>query len=197
MNTDQIQQEILIIKEMIDKTRKTTAESGHILIYMGIFTALATIVIGILGNYNLNQFVMPVVIIMAVVNAFIGYLIATKNGEAAKVKTYLNTIFWHIWIVCGLAAILIVFLFPFLNLYPFHAVPVLTSLVMGIAIFITGTIFELKFAQWSSLAWWIGACIMAFVEGPSKFITMVVIIIFGWIIPGILLNKQYKNRSTK
>lgn len=195
MDTKQIQQEISIIKEMIEKTRKTTAESGLILIYMGIFSAMVTIVIGIMEINELNQYVLPVVIIMTVVNALIGYFVATKKGENEKVKTYSKTIFGHIWIACGLAAVLIAFLFPFLNLYPFHAVPVLTSLVIGIALFITGTIFELKFIQWSSLAWWAGACIMAIVISPYKFVIMVAIILIGWIVPGFLLNKQYKRRN--
>jgi len=197
MNTTQLQQEISIIKEMIDKTRKSTAESGHLLIYFGIFSALATIVIGVLGIYELNQYIMPVIIILTVTNGFIGFLIGAKSDENGKVNTYPKTIFWHIWMACGFAALIIVFIFPFLNLYPFHAVPILVSLVMGIAVFITGTIFELKFVQWSSLAWWIGACIMAIVEGPSKILTMVAIIVIGWIVPGLLLNKQYKKRSVK
>jgi hypothetical protein len=193
MNSNQLQQDISIIKEMIDKTRKKTAESGHMLIYMGIITALATILIGILEIYNLSHFVMPVVILLTVINASIGYFIAAKKGDNGNVKTYPNTLFWHIWMMCGFAAVLIVFLFPFLNLYPFQAAPVLTSLVIGIAVFITGTIFELKFVQWSGLAWWIGACIMALTEGPMKLIIMVAIILFGWIVPGYLLNKQYKS----
>jgi len=197
MNTTQLQQEISIIKEMIDKTRKTTAEYGHLLIFFGIFSALASIIIGILGIYDLNQYVMPAIIILAVINALIGYLSGVKSSKNEKVKTYTKTIFWHIWMVCGFAALLIVFLFPFLNLYPFQAVPVLTSLVMGIAVFITGTIFELKYVQWSSLAWWIGACIMAIAEGPITIVIMVTIIIIGWIVPGIILNKQYRNGSAK
>ena len=196
MNTNQMQQEILTIKEMIEKTRNTTAESGNLFIYIGINSALTTFIIGILEIYNLNQFVMPIVIILTVVNAFIGYIIAAKEDKNKKVKTYLKTIFWHILMACGFAAVLIVFLFPFLELYPFHAVPVLISLVMGIALFITGTIFESKYIQWSSSVWWIGACILALIEGPYRFLIMVAIIFIGWIIPGYILNKQYKKRST-
>jgi hypothetical protein len=197
MNATQLQQEISIIKEMIDKTRTTTAESGHLLVYMGIFSAIATIVIGVFGIYGMNDYIMPAVIILAVVNGIIGYRIAAKNNGSGKVSTYPKTLFWNILMVCGFTAVLIVFLFPFLGLYPFHAIPVLTSLVMGIAIFSTGAIFELKFIQWTSLAWWIGACIMAIVESPFKLVTMVLIIIIGWIVPGLYLNKLYKERSTK
>lgn len=61
------------------KQEKTTAESGLILIYMGILSAMATIVIGLLEIYELNQYVLSVVIIMTVVNALIGYFVATKK----------------------------------------------------------------------------------------------------------------------
>ena len=193
MDAQQLQQDISIIKEMIDKTRKKTADSGHMLVYMGIISALFTIVIGLLEIYELGQYVMPLIIAMAVINAFIGYRIASQKNGNGDVKTYSKTLFWHIWMACGFAAVLIVFLFPFLNVYPFYAAPVLTFLVIGIAVFITGSIFELKFVQWSGLAWWIGALLLALTEGPISIIVMLAIIIFGWIVPGILLNKLYKS----
>jgi hypothetical protein len=192
MDTQQLEQEISIIKEMIDKTRKKTAESGHMLIYMGIVSALFIIVIGLLEIYHLGQYVLPTSIAIAVTNALIGYRIGSKNNNG-DVKTYPKTLFWHIWMACGFAAVLIVFLFPFLNLYSFHSAAVLTCIVMGIAIFFTGSIFELKFVQWSGLAWWIGACLMAVTEGPVSAVIMLAIIIFGWIIPGSHLNKHYKS----
>jgi hypothetical protein len=193
VDVQQVEQEISIIKEMIDKTRKKTADSGHMLIYMGIFSIIATIAIGLMGMYQLDQYFMPAIIVMALVNAFIGYRIASKNGEQEKVKTYAKTLFLHVWMMCGFAAVLIVFLFPYLNLYPFHAAPVLTSLVMGIGVFITGSLFELKYVQWGGLVWWIGAVLIALLEGQFTIVIMVANIIFGWIIPGFLLNKQYKS----
>ena len=197
MNANQLQQEISIIKEMIDKTRKSTAESGHLLVYIGILSALATIAIGLLGIYGLNEYILPAVGLLAVVNGFIGYRINVKYDTATNVATYPKTLFWNIWMVCGTTTLLIVFLFPFLGLYPFGAIPVIVSLVMGIGIFSTGLIFELKFIQWASLAWYIGACLMAISEGPVKLGIMVLIIIIGWIVPGLYLNKLYKERSTK
>jgi hypothetical protein len=193
MDTQQLQQDISIIKEMIDKTRKKTADSGHMLIYMGIICALFTIAIGLFEIYQMGQYVMPAIIAMAVINAFIGYRIAAKNNANGDVKTYSRTLFWHIWMACGFAAVLIVFLFPFLNVYPFYASPVLTCLVIGIAVFISGSIFELKFVQWSGLAWWIGACLLALTEGPITIVVMLATILFGCIVPGVLLNKHYKS----
>lgn len=197
MNAHQMQEEIAIIKEMIEKTRKATAESGHLFMMIGVFSAMVTLVIGMLEINELDQFIMPAIIFMTIVNAFIGYMVAARESKKNKVTTYARTIFWNIWMVCGLTALLIVFVLPNLDLFPFRAVPVLVSLVMGIALFTTGIIFELRFVQWSSLSWWIGACLMAIIESPYKFMIMVATISFGWILPGVLLNRRYKVRSSQ
>jgi len=193
MDAQQLEQEISIIKEMIDKTRKKTADSGHMLIYMGIFSIVMTVVISVMGIYQLDRYFMPVIIAMALVNAFIGYRIASKNGGKETANTYSKTLFMHVWMMCGFAAVLIVFLFPFLNLYPFHVAAVLTFLVLGIAVFITGSLFELKYIQWAGLLWWIGAVLMAILPWPITIVIMAAVILFGWIVPGFLLNKQYKS----
>jgi len=195
MNNNQIQHELSIIKKMIEKTRQETAESGYLFIFIGIFSAIATFVIGMLEIYKLNQFTLPVMIIMLIVNGIIGYIVASKDAKVEKVKTYPKTIFFNLWIVCGITAIMITFLFPFLKVYPFRAVPVLIPLIMGIAVFTTGTIYELRFIQWYSITWWVGACILVLTKSPFRFIIMIAIIVLGWVIPGFILNKQYRNRS--
>jgi hypothetical protein len=194
MDINQMQQEISIIKQMIEKTRRETASSGHLLIFIGIFSAIATAAIGLMGIYKLNNLIQPVVVFMVVVNAIAGFIIASKEDREEKVKVYPKIIFWNLWIVCGITALIIVFLFPFLKVYPFSAVPVIVCLIMGIALFMTGIIYEMKFVQWSSSAWWIGAIWMAISDSQYEFIAMVVVIIIGWVVPGFLLNKQYKNR---
>ena len=82
MDTNQMQQDISIIKEMIEKTRKTTAKSGNLLIYIDVFSILFTILIGILEIYELNQYVLPLIIIMTVVSGFIGYLISSRESKS-------------------------------------------------------------------------------------------------------------------
>jgi hypothetical protein len=64
---------------------------------------------------------------------------------------------------------------------------------MGIGVFITGSLFELKYVQWGGLVWWLGAVLLALLEGQFTIVIMVANILFGWIIPGFLLNKQYKS----
>ncbi len=182
---------------MIEKTKRSTVESGYFLISLGFFSALATLTIGLLELFHFQSYVMPVIILMALVNAFIGYFIVARESKNENVTTYSKILFWNIWMVCGFSALIIVFVLPFLNLYSFKAVPVLISLIMGIGLYVTGVILELRFIQWFSLVWWSGAILMAIIDTPYRFILMAVIILLGWVVPGLLLNRQYKFRGAQ
>ena len=193
MADQQVQQDLNLIKQMIEKTRRDTAQSGYFFIFIGIISLLGTVAVTILENQGLTRWTLPTLILMVVANAVIGYLIIAR--ETRKVKTYAKTVFWHVWMACGFGALLIVFFFPAVQLYPMTVVPVLVSILMGIGVFVTGVLLELRFLQWSSAVWWTGACLMAVTGGPYKSMIMAAVILLGWILPGYLLNRQYRRRS--
>lgn len=193
MNHDQIQQEISIIKSMIEKTRKETAESGHLFIFMGIASAFFVLVISFLELYRLNRLVLPAMIVLTAINGIIGYLAVAKATE--KVKSYPKIVVTSLWLICGLTLLMMTFLFPFLKVYSFSALGTLVSMILGIAVFMTGIIYEMRFILWFSIAWWVGALLMALIEGEFRFLIMIATIIVGWIFPGIILNKRFKNGS--
>ena len=193
MNHEQIKQEISIIKSMIEKTRKETAESGHLFIFMGLAAAIFVLVISLLEIYKLNHLVLPAMIVLTIINGFIGYLAVSKASK--KVKSYPKTVVTSLWAICGMTLLMMTFLFPFLKVYPFSALGTLVSMVLGIAVFMTGVIYEMPFIIWFSLAWWLGAVLMALIESKFRFLIMIAMIIIGWIFPGIILNKRFKNGS--
>lgn len=195
MDQNQVAQEISIIKQMIEKTKKETAESGHLFIFMGIATVLFVLCVGLLEYFQMNRWILPAMIILTIVNGFVGFLVVMKTDKSEKVKSYPKTVVLNLWVICGLTLILITFLFPFLNVYPFSALGVLASLILGIAVFVTGVIYEMRSILWLSSAWWIGAVLLALIKGPFSFIILIATIVVGWIVPGFITNRQYKNGS--
>lgn len=195
MNHTQIQQEIAIIKAMIEKTKRETAESGLFLILIGVVGVIGTLAIGILELRQLNYLDLPILILITLVNGLLGYLLVTRAERREKVKSYAKTILYRVWSSCAIPALLIVFLFPLTKVYPFRLVPTLVSVIMGIIVFTGGVIYELRYVQWCSVIWWLGAILMAYIESQYRFLIMVGMILFGFILPGILFNQPYKNRS--
>jgi len=192
MTQQQIQQEISIIKSMIEKTRSETAESGYLFIFMGIAAAVFVLAIRLLEVYRLNQWILPTMIVLTVINGVIGYFIVMKLGKLDKVTTYLQTISLNLWIIGSIALIMLTFVFPLLRVYSYHAVGVLVSVIVGILVYMTGVIYKTRFLQWFSIAWWIGAILLALINSQFRFLILIASIIIGWIIPGIVLNRKYK-----
>ena len=195
MTNNEIQQEISIIKEMIAKSRKETAESGLFFICIGIFSVVITFVIGLLEIFKLNHLVLPVLVIMTIGCGLIGFLTINKKEKKANAKSYPKTLCYNIWLACSITLIIITFILPVLKIIPWNAVAILASTVLGIAIFSSGIIFESKIVTWCSAIWWAGAIIMALIPGTPRMFIMMAIILFGWVLPGVVLNRQYKNRS--
>ncbi len=195
MDHQEMQQEITIIKKMIEKTRRETAESGHFFIAIGIFSILCISIIRVLKFYNLYDLVLPTMIIMLIGNGLIGYVTIFRKEKKEKVRSYLKTICYSIWAACAIPMIIITFIFPYFGVLAGSQAGILSSLIMGIAVFSAGVIFESWFIIWSSFAWWAGALVMAFIKViPQPFI-MVIMIFIGWMMPGIILNKKYRSRS--
>ncbi len=189
-----VEQEIAIIKRMIEKTRRETAESGHFFIAIGIFSICCIALLGLLNFYQFTNLELPIVIIMFVGNGLIGYITVFRKSKKEKVRSYLKTICYSIWAGCAIPAVIVFFL-PYFGVIPGNLVGIFSTLIMGIAVFSTGVIFESRFIIWSSFAWWAGALVMALVKVIPQSFVMVVVIFIGWVMPGIILNRRYRNGS--
>jgi len=197
MKNSEIEQNLEIIKNMIRKNRSQTLKYGNIFVIIGISCLLATMLIGVLELNNLNQFTLPVIIITVVANMIVGFVVGVKEDREEMVSTYAKDLFWNIWIICGLASLMILFIFPFLGTFEFQAVPALISVIMGIVIYLIGVVYELNLLRGFSAVWFIGAVVLALNTSVYGFLIMAAIQLFGWIVPGLMLNNLNKKMSVQ
>ena len=195
MNQGQVQQDISIIKEMIEKTRCETAESGYLFIIPGILCILTVIIMSLLNKSNLNHLSLPIFFSLLLLIVASSVFIGVKEGKKERVQTYTKRLFAHIWIACGLVCFITGFVLPFMNVYSWFFLSVIPFFVLGIGIYMTGVIYEIKSIQWCGLVWWIGAFLLAFVKSPWRIFIIITTFTLGYILPGLILSKQYKNRS--
>jgi len=194
MNNLELQQEISIIRKMIEKTRQETAESGHLFITLGIVWVLVTAAIGFLEVNAFYHLIWPVLIAALILTVVIGLMIGLHEGKKERVQSYARKIFASVWLAVAVTAILVSFVFPFTHVYDNHLVPVFVSPVLGIGFFLTGIIYESKVILYCSLSWWIGSALMAYLDGYARLYIMIGILIIGYILPGIVLNFRYKKK---
>ncbi len=197
MTANQVQEQLSIIRAMIEKSRRETAESGHFFIWIGLIGAATVFAIRGLEAAGLHRLIVPALAVFLVANGVAGYLTVARRQKRARVRSYPSAICYRVWFACAVPVAIVVFLFPALGVYPWSLVPVLAALIMGIGVFSAGAIFEVRAITWSSLAWWGGSVAMALVSGWPRGIVMVVVLLLGMVLPGVILNRQYREqRST-
>ena len=199
MAHEKIESEISMIKEMIAKSRREAAESGHFFIGIGLLGIVATPLVGLLESVHLNRLVLPIFVLMTFVAGGIGYLTVGSRMKKERVKSYPKTICYQVLLACSVPALMILFLFPLLGVYPWSLVPILISLLMGIMVYSAGAIFEIQSIQWCGVSWWAGALLTAL--SPAKPWIRVSImnlsLLTGFVLPGLILNRKYRARIAR
>jgi|GEM_PF-1428363 hypothetical protein len=198
MNHDQIQQEISIMKKMVEKAKRDSAESGRLYLFIGTACIVYVVVVMILEGLRLFSWTLPAMIAMTVVCAIAGYFIVAREERKAQVMTWPKKINRAVIFICSMAMVLTGFVFPVTKLYAWSLSPVFAALLFGIMLFTSGAIYEFPVFYWSGLISWAGACVMAFTQNstfPVRGVAILIILIAGFIVPAAVLNKKYKNRG--
>jgi len=136
MTQNQLQQEITIIKEMIEKTRRDTAESGLLFIIPGILCVVMVLLMANLHWFNAEYMIKPVMFtsmaLIALTSAYIGY----REGKKTKVETYVKKIFGTVWMAIGACCLILVLFFPLTGIYTWDLVGPIAFVVLGIGFFV-------------------------------------------------------------
>jgi len=190
MKSKQAVEEISLIKEMIERTKKSTAAHGGYFIAWGVL-----IIAAILGNYvliYLQQYNLIWLNWIVFMGGGMIYSVVYWPRKARKdeVRTYTGKIRAHLWIACGIAFILVGFVFPLSGFYSYKLIPVLIATIAGIGMLVGGSIYEWPILKWSGLFWWAGAVIMVFLPASYHGFVFIFLIIIGYLYPGIQINRK-------
>jgi hypothetical protein len=196
MDEQQAREEIRLIKEMVEKTRKATAQSGAIFIFWGVLIIVAIIITYVLAYFHKFQWIWANWIVWAVIGWGYSALYGIRQERTRKTRTYAQMAAKHLSIACGTAYLLAAFVFPLLKVYSYNAISILVSFISGILIFVLGGIYEWNLLKWCGLLWWLGAAGMTFVPGDYRTLCLIPLIILGYLIPGLILRSRYKKEQS-
>jgi hypothetical protein len=192
MGDQQFHEEMSIIRNMIERTRRETFQSGYLFIVPGIIFLVSVIVMGVMEMTGHAQIVrlyswIPFLIIF-IVSLSIGFWEGAK--AKSQPKTYARSLFVHLWGACAITIISITMVMPHM-----HYTSVAWMFVVGLGFYMTGVIYELRLVQASGVVWWIGAFLLGFVQGNIRLLIWSSMIFLGYVLPGIILNRQYRKQG--
>ncbi len=192
MDEQQAREEIQLIREMVEKTRRATAESGTIFIFWGIL-----IILGIIGTYLLAYFHLfgwiwlNWVAVTALGWAYSIYY-GIKREQKQKIMTYAQSSAKNLSIACAIGYLFVCFVLPALGIYHYNAIPVMVALISGILLYALGGIYEWNLLKWCGLLWWLSSVGMIFIPEDYRALFFVPLIIIGYLVPGFIFRSKYK-----
>lgn len=192
MNQNQMKEEIQLIKQMVEKTKKAYAESWQYFSTWGILIILAIAGNYILAFFEVFQWIWVNWIAFMIIGVLYSLFYLGKKEKNRGAKTYSQIAVGHLCFACGIALMLGGFIFPILKLYSYEVIPVIIALVLGIMLFGMGGIYEWNLLKWGGVIWWLGSVAMIFVPWQYRALICIPLIIFGHLVPGFILRSQFQ-----
>ncbi len=196
MDERQAREEIRLIQTMVEKTRRTTVESGALFLFWGVICTLALIGSYILGSLKLYRWEWANWTGMSIIGWIVTIVYSVRKGHRESVRTYAQTAARHLYFGCGLGFLLVGLLFPAAGVYSYEAIPVLISAVSGILFFVLGGIFTWPFLRGIGLAWWAGGIGLSFFSTEIRIPVYTGLFIALFLAPAFVLHLKFRRERT-
>jgi len=203
------QESLDLITTMIKKAKNAYHDTGMSAIMWGAVVALCSLV-----KYSEIQFRyrLPFDIYLLTIVAIIPQVfISIRENKERTVKSYDDNYMDYIWLGFGICIALMIMIVTVMSnhwqpvadeysklsgktssfqLYEF--VSPLFLLLYGLPTFITGAACKFKPMLWGGILCWVCCVISVFTGAKIDLILVAVSAVFAWLIPGIILEKDYR-----
>lgn len=184
------QESLAIIQQMINKSKKQLTDRSTYFMMWGIAVFVCAIIQYFLLK-NLQPHTQMVWLSMPVL-AVLQLFLSIRERKKEKVLSHNTAAIGSVWLALGISFFILAFLssrisfdmFPFLILF------------YGIGTFITGRIIQFKPLIFGGIACFILCILITYVEGPEKLLILALSVLVSYIIPGILLKKEFIKQQT-
>jgi hypothetical protein len=193
------QQELAFIKKVMADSRRSAVDNGLDYIVWGVIVAL-----GMFGTYALDRlhatewavggwiFLALWIAVMGGgwVFSLIRYL---RHRRRARVHTLAGRMLGSIWLACGIAIMLLIFVLgPLGKADPSPAIAV----VLGIGFMLSGILMDFAPLRWASVCWWAGAVALALIRPvPIEMLVFGAMMVAFQVVPGIILYRRWRNEA--
>lgn len=163
---NEINNNLNVIKSMIEKTKTDVAESGSIFILWGWLVIAATILTYFFVYNEWYGRIGYIWFVLMGLGAVRTVLLVRKKIKRERVKTYSQQALSHLWFACGISFFIVTWLGLPLKVIPFESLNIIIAVIAGVGLFTTGGILDWNMLRVSGILWWVAAIIMMFTHWP-------------------------------
>lgn len=180
-----------LIQSMINGARNKVAENGFHLMLWGILVITCC-----LANYFLirggagNLAGLPWML-MPVIGVPVGFIYEKGRARKKEIRTMADLHVYHMWMSFLFALVLVIVYCSISHTSPVPFILIITGMVT----FATGRVLQFAPLQLGGLVFWAGALVCLKVVDENQLLIHAAATFLGYIVPGILLWKQYKSNA--
>jgi hypothetical protein len=181
------QESLKLIDTMINKARRSYISKGIASIVWGVLIIVCSLLTWAWIKYRFSIGFDPWLLVFLAVIPQIFYSIKEKKDK--HFVGHDSVTMGYVWSTFGIC----IFILTFYNAqFPGKESSCLFMMLYGIPTFITGGIFKFKPMIWGGLICWALSITSIFTSDDMDMIFMAACGLFAWLIPGIILWKNYK-----
>jgi hypothetical protein len=204
-NPSRPEDELQYIRSIIADSRASFVEDGKPYVLWGLIVAVGMGItyISVLTQRDLYIGFVWMVLVLIGWGSSIYYLIQQRK-QTQRAPSFLDRIQRSIWTACGSAlglGIVLILVFRHSNpaepsIHPFY-VTFVTSLILGIAYYLSGIAHDIKWLRNIGFAWWGGAIVMYLWPSVHVIGINAAMLILFQVVPGIVLMRRYKRITSQ
>ncbi|HRJ86803.1 MAG TPA: hypothetical protein PK753_14105 [Ignavibacteria bacterium] len=189
----QTENELLIIKKIVQDSRNAVADKGWHYIYWGVIVTIALLINYWMVISNISMNYQGMLWFISMISASLIEMIIVKRTEKdIKEKTFSGRLLSTLWGTSGVCMFMFGFIGTLSGAYnPIYIFPVLSA-VLGAVYYISGTIQQISWLKYITFGWWTGSLLMFIFPGVNSIIIFAAMIVFFQIIPGLILHRKWK-----
>jgi len=191
--TTKAEEEISVIKHLMEDSRKAVVENGWHYIYWGSIVTAAIIANYLMIVYNISMFAQGMLWFFSMpAAAIVEGIIERKREKNERVKTFAGRLLNTLWSASGICMFILGFAGTLSGAYSAIMIFPLISIILGMAYLISGIIQSVKWLSFISVFWWSGAVLLLLFPGLHSMLIFAGMIICFQVAPGVIMFVQSK-----
>ena len=193
------EQELAFIRKIINESREAMTEDGIPYITWGVSVAIGMLLtyFEALLNINLYAGYAWIVLILGALSLTFWYI--SRNKREKKPETFGDKLQGAIWGICGSAIGFVVIMFasagspsPSQDLLNAIFICAFSSIILGIAYFLSGIVLQIRWLRNLGFVWWLGCLAMILTHSIHALAVYAGMLILFQVLPGLILNRNYR-----
>jgi len=191
--TTKAEEEISVIKQIMEDSRKAVVENGWHYIYWGSIVTAVIIANYLMIVFNISIYAQGMLWFFTMpAAAIVEGVIDRKKEKNENVKTFTGRLINTLWTGAGICMFILGFAGSVSGAYSAVTIFPLISIVLGSAYLISGVIQQVKWLSVISVFWWGGSVVMLLFPGKHSMLIFAGMLVCFQVIPGLILFVQSK-----